>query len=225
MQVWGAPKQPRGSTHEIHFQRLVDVRSEAVIGFEALARFADRRPPTAHLAEAREAGRQVALEIELLRSAVAAASAIPSHVLVTINASAATMESPELDGLLPPGRRWGLELAETSEIRAADDLRSRVADLGAVLLIDDAGAQHACLEWIPELRPEIVKIDKSVVWEACQRRSARRRLDEFVTTSRRVGSKTLAEGVETELHARVVADAGIDYAQGYRYGEPAAVAA
>ncbi|WP_203137979.1 EAL domain-containing protein [Microbacterium sp. JZ31] len=225
MQFWRAPEPLRGNGHEIHFQRLIDVRSEEVIGYEALARFADGRPPTAHLAQAAEAGRLIQLEIELLRSAVAAARIVPDHLLVTINASAATITAPEIDGALPAGRRWGLELAETSRIETADDLRSRVAQLGALMLIDDAGAQHACLDWIPKLQPAIVKIDKSVVWEACQRRSARRRLDEFVTVSRRVGAKTLAEGVETELHERVVTEAGIDYAQGFRYGEPAAVAA
>lgn len=220
-----APEPLHGTAHEIHFQRLVDARSEGVIGYEALARFADGRPPTAHLADASAAGELARLETLLLHSAVEAARAIPADLLVTINASAETITAPELDGALPAGRRWGVELSETSDIDADGDLRLRVSGLGALLLIDDAGSQHACLEWIPTLRPDIVKIDKNVVWEACNRRAARRRLDEFVAASRQVGARTLAEGVETDLHARVVVDAGIDYAQGYRYGRPAAIAA
>lgn len=215
----------RGPEHDIHFQCLVDARSESVIGYEALARFADGAAPDVHLARARAEGRLNELELTLVRSAVDASRAIPSDLLVTINASATTIASAALDGLLPRGRRWGLELAETSEIDPHGALRRRVADLGALLLIDDAGSQHACIEWIAILRPEIVKIDKSVIWAACDRRFARRQLDQFVAASRLVGAKTLAEGVESDLHARVVTDAGIDYAQGFRYGVPAAYAA
>lgn len=220
-----APESTLGTEHHIHFQCLVDARSETVIGYEALARFADGVPPDQHLAQARDAGRLRELELLLLRSAVEAAHAIPAEMLVTINASAVTIHSPELDGLLPEGRRWGLELAETSEIDSDGMLSRRVADLGAMLLIDDAGSHSACIEWISILRPEIVKIDKSVVWAAGERRAARRQLDQFVAASQRVGAKTLAEGVESDLHARVIEDAGIDYAQGFRYGRPAAYAA
>ncbi|MFL0412026.1 EAL domain-containing protein [Microbacterium paludicola] len=214
-----------GPEHHIHFQCLVDAHSENVIGYEALARFADGVAPDERLARARAAGRLRELELTLMRSAVEASHVIPSDLLVTINASATTIASAELDGMLPGGRRWGLELAETSEIDPDGALRRRVADLGALLLIDDAGSQHACIEWISILRPEIVKIDKSVVWAACDRRAARRQLDQFVAASRQVGAKTLAEGVESDLHARVITEAGIDYAQGFRYGLPAAFAA
>jgi transaldolase len=50
------------------------------------------------------------------------------------------------------------------------------------------------------------------------------RLHAFVAAARRVGARTLAEGVETDAHRRVAIDAGIDYAQGYLFGPPASYA-
>ena len=123
--------------HEIHFQCMVHLESETIIGYEALARFADGRSPQDHIAEAVHADQLVELELALLRSAVIAAEAIPSEYAVTLNASAETIDSPVLETLLPTGRLWGIELAETSRPESDDRLRRRTHDLGVLLLIDE----------------------------------------------------------------------------------------
>lgn len=212
-------------SHRVVFQPLVSVGSASIVGYEALARFADRRRPTEHLAAAGR--RRVELELALLRSAVAAAAAIPARYSVTINLSATSIAAPELRDLLPRGRRWGIELLETSILQVDSRVRERVDDLDAMLLIDDAGTHEASVERILELRPDIVKIDKSVLWSAAADHATGRtvpecdRLYAFLEAARRVGARTLAEGVETEQHRRFAIDAGIDYAQGYLFGAPA----
>jgi len=221
----GTPSAQVVPAHHIVFQPLVAVREKTVVGYEALARFEDARPPVAHLA-APPCG-LIELELALARSAVAAASAIPRRYAVTINLSAATIAQPAMREILPPGRRWGIELLETSILDADSRVREHVDDLDAMLLVDDAGSDHASVERVLELRPDIVKIDKSIVWGACpdERGAADAelvaRLHAFVAAARRVGARTLAEGVETEAHRRVAIDAGIDYAQGYLFGPPA----
>lgn len=210
--------------HRIVFQPLVSAESGSVVGYEALARFADRRPPVDHLA-APPCG-LIELELALARSAVAAAAAIPARYAVTINLSAETIAEPAMREILSAGRRWGIELLETSILDAGSRVRELVDDLGAMLLVDDAGADHAGIDRVLELRPDIVKIDKSIVWGACPDEhgvadpALTARLHAFVAAARRVGARTLAEGVETERHRRVAIDAGIDYAQGYLHGEP-----
>ncbi|WP_261165789.1 EAL domain-containing protein [Microbacterium sp. Marseille-Q6965] len=212
--------------HRIVFQPLVSARSGAVVGYEALARFDDGRPPAAHLADPRPG--IVELELALACSAVAAAAAIPAQYAVTINLSARSIAEPAMRSILPRGRRWGIELLETSILDADSRVREHVDDLDALLLIDDAGTDQASVERIVALRPDVVKIDKSLVWRACAEATHGEaladtlRLQAYLDAARSVGARTLAEGVETERHRRLAVDTGIDYAQGYLYGAPAA---
>ena len=211
--------------HEIHFQCMVHLESETIIGYEALARFADGRSPQDHIAEAVHADQLVELELALLRSAVIAAEAIPSEYAVTLNASAETIDSPVLETLLPTGRLWGIELAETSRPESDDRLRRRTHDLGVLLLIDDAGSANATTEWVNVLHPDIVKMDRRLIQTACYDAAAHRELDLFLETARAIGATTVAEGVETEEHVQLARTAGIDYAQGWHFGRPAPYAA
>lgn len=205
--------------HEIHFQCIVHLESQTVIGYEALARFQDRRSPQVHLEEALAAGQLMELELALLRSAVAAAAVIPAQYAVTLNASAETIDSPALDGLFPPGRLWGIELAETST--PDDHLRRRTRELGVLLLIDDAGSANATTEWVEALHPDIVKVDRRIIQGACYDAGAQLELESFLAAARAVGATTVAEGVETEEHERMAITSGIDFAQGWYYGRPA----
>ncbi|GAB2513568.1 hypothetical protein GCM10027064_09220 [Microbacterium petrolearium] len=234
MSVTGDIDQARRATrrrdvpaHRIVFQPLVSTRTGGIVGYEALARFEDGRPPTEHLAD--PACGIVELELALARSAVAAASAIPASYSVTINLSAQSIARPEVRSLLPRGRRWGIELLETSVLGTDSRVREHVDELDAMLLIDDAGTNHANVERIIDLRPDIVKIDKSLLWNAVPADgdglTEARKLRAYVAAARMVGARTLAEGVETERHRRTAVDAGIDYAQGYLYGRPAPYAA
>lgn len=211
--------------HEIHFQCMVELATETVIGYEALARFADGRSPQDHLADAAAADHLVELEIALLRSAIAAADAIPHEYAVTLNASAETIDSPAIDDLFPAGRLWGIELAETSLPESDDRLRRRTHELGVLLLIDDAGTAHATTEWVEALHPDIVKVDRSIIQAACLGGAGREELESFLVAARAIGATTVAEGVETDEHARMAQSAGIDFAQGWRYGRPAPFAA
>lgn len=206
------------------FQPIVDTHTHHVVGYEALARFDDGCSPLDHLEEARVAGRLTAVELDLIRSAVRAARALPEGLLVTVNASADTLESASFEGLLPPVRPWGVELTELSDVAEREDrLRERTDALEISLLLDDMGSARTESEWIVAMRPDIVKIAKEVVWAAGADRAARTELEDFVAWARLIGARVLAEGIETQAHDDLLCDVGIELAQGFRHGRPAFV--
>src|SRR5690349_17696184 len=95
------------------FQPVVDLATGATVGHEALARFADGRPPNVWFAEAEALG--LGVELDLLAVATAI-RVLPRDVpgYLGVNAGPATLASPRLRGLLVAagGRRLLLELTE-----------------------------------------------------------------------------------------------------------------
>jgi EAL domain-containing protein (putative c-di-GMP-specific phosphodiesterase class I) len=100
-------------------------------------------------------------------------------------------------------------------LRYADKIRT----LGHLVAIDDVGDDPAALALVPLLKPEIVKLDLSVV----QRTPSATRMicgSALAAYAEQTGAILLAEGVETEAHMRHAAAWGADWVQGYLYGRP-----
>lgn len=216
--------QPVGAT--AHFQPVVDLRRMRVVGFEALARFDDGVSPLEHLRAAELAGNREQLELQLIEAAVDAASALPRSAFVTLNVSGRTMTDPHLVELLQHGERsWGLELFEGSPPEDCVAVREQVDRIGGFLLIDDAGADFANEARIRELRPDIVKIDRTLFWGSLSepvRGGAR--IDSILAATQDVGARSLVEGVEDDEQLAAAHELGVDYAQGYYLGRPSLAA-
>jgi EAL domain-containing protein (putative c-di-GMP-specific phosphodiesterase class I) len=207
-----------------HFQPIVDVHRMLVVGFEALARFDDGVSPLEHLRVAEERGAREELELTLIEAAVDAAGDLPAEGFVTLNASGRTMSFPELaDVLRRVERSWGLELFEGAEPEECLAVREQVDRLGGFLLIDDAGAGFADEKRIRQLRPDIVKIDRSLFWQSLAGDDGRHRIEGILEAAREVGARTLIEGVEDAAQLDAVRELGADLAQGYHLGRPTAV--
>ncbi|MBG6084749.1 EAL domain-containing protein [Zhihengliuella flava] len=206
----------------IVFQPIMNLRLNRVVGYEALARFADGRSPLAWLGEARAEGRLTDLELSLIARTVDVSPLVPDGMFLTVNASGATMRRMAHDGIdLPDRLHWGIELSEAS----ADDetYRSReYADhLGCLLLIDDAGTGCSTVERVRSLRPEYVKLDRSLIAGQVPSSPCAAEIEAFIAEAAAVGAQTVAEGIETEDEEEFVRSAGITLAQGFRYGRPA----
>jgi len=207
-----------------HFQPIVDVHAMRVVGFEALARFDDGTPPLERLRAAEDEGRREALELHLIQIAVDAAASLPADGFVTLNASGGTMTDPLLAEVLHRAERsWGLELFEGAAPGECLAVRAQVDRLGGFLLIDDAGTGFADEKHIRDLRPDIVKVDRSLFWSSLTEADGRHRMQSILETSREVGARTLIEGVEDAEQLDAVRALDVDLAQGYHLGRPAPV--
>lgn len=102
----------------------------------------------------------------------------------------------------------------------AGDLLRDLKDLGLKLALDDFGTGHASLSYLQSLPFDTVKIDRHFVNHV--ETDARRRsiCIALLAMARSCGMSAVAEGVETDSQAAVLAEMGYDRAQGYRWSRP-----
>jgi EAL domain-containing protein (putative c-di-GMP-specific phosphodiesterase class I) len=197
------------------------------IAVEALARFDDGRPPDVWFAEATAVGLGVELELLAVRRALADAVQLPPEVLLSLNTSPAAILDPRLPKLLTssalPLNRVVLELTEHSQVGCYDEVDAVLKPLraqGLQLAVDDAGAGYASFTHVLQLRPDVIKLDRSLI-AAIDTDPARRA---FVTAiallGLELGASLTAEGVETQCELTALANLGVDHAQGYLLGRP-----
>jgi len=86
--------------------------------------------------------------------------------------------------------------------------------------VDDVGEGHSTLEVLAAVRPEFVKVARSLVVEAGNVGS-RAAIRAVVAFARESGASVIAEGIELPQTARHMLELGVDLAQGYLFGRPA----
>ncbi|AZQ66702.1 EAL domain-containing protein [Silicimonas algicola] len=93
-------------------------------------------------------------------------------------------------------------------------------DLGVTVAIDDFGTGHASVQGLLKIRPAILKIDRQFIQPIVKDNNSRALVSSIVGIGKSLGMKIVAEGVETEEHARRVKKIGCDYLQGFYFGKP-----
>ncbi len=92
---------------------------------------------------------------------------------------------------------------------------------GCLLALDDFGAGHSNFDRIWRIKPEIVKLDRSLLVRAMDSRRIARVLSQMVALLHECGALVLLEGVESPDEGLLALDAGIDLVQGWAFGKPA----
>jgi EAL domain-containing protein (putative c-di-GMP-specific phosphodiesterase class I) len=210
---------------QIVFQPIVDVATGTIVSVEALARFpgARRMPVEDVFALAVLHGWAPDLEAACLRAALEHRSALPPEVLLSVNVSPDMLSSPSVQRALR-GDLTGLAI-EITENASRDpvELNRALADIrrrGAKIVIDDASTGYAGLLRLSTLRPDVVKIDRSLVTGAHGDDVRSVVIEALVSLSHRIGARVVGEGVESLDDLIGVAELNVDYAQGWITGLP-----
>ncbi|MBJ7470165.1 MAG: bifunctional diguanylate cyclase/phosphodiesterase [Solirubrobacteraceae bacterium] len=225
---------------ELHlvYQPIVDLKTNRVLGYEALARWhhpvrgllspAEFIP----LAEAtglivplggwalREACRQVQLwqqtwgERRYISVNVAgqqlAAGVLPEQVRSALFAS----------GL--PAEQLLLEVTESSLIESIDSALGQMAEvkaLGARFALDDFGTGYSSLSYLRQFRVDVVKVDKSFIDDVIERDGSSL-VEAIVHLASSLRMMVVAEGIEADAQAEELRRLGCDLGQGYRFSRP-----
>jgi EAL domain-containing protein (putative c-di-GMP-specific phosphodiesterase class I) len=159
-------------------------------------------------------------------------SSIPQLKLST-NLSGFAFEDEGLAGYLRgllkehgvAGDRLVLEITEQLAVRFAASTDKQIAmlrDLGCELAIDDFGSGYSSFSYLKRLQADYLKIDGAFI-----RSLTRDRVDQAMVrmvgeVARAAGIETVAEYVQSAATLELLAKYGIDYAQGYYIGKPAA---
>jgi EAL domain-containing protein (putative c-di-GMP-specific phosphodiesterase class I) len=122
-----------------------------------------------------------------------------------------------------------LDLELTESMLMADGegtlklLRS-LAELGVTLSIDDFGTGYSSLAYLKRFPVNTVKIDRAFVRDLDHDEDGRVIANAIISLAHSLSMKTIAEGVETEVQAALLAKHGCDEIQGYMIGRPLPVA-
>lgn len=101
---------------------------------------------------------------------------------------------------------------------AAEFYRAR----GCLVALDDFGIGHSNFGRIWQIKPHIVKLDRSTLIFARQDATARRVLPRLVKLLHEAGCLVLIEGIEDEYEAMLAMESDADLAQGYYFARPSA---
>ncbi len=222
-----------GGVHSV-FQPIVDLDSDRVVAYEALARGPEGplANPDAMFAAARAAGRLAELDgacrAAAFRGAVEHGLLAPTTVFV--NVAPEVLDTAPLADLLaiaataPGDLRVVLEVTERAlAARPAELLRTveRVRRLGWGIALDDVGADPMSLSFMPLLRPDVVKLDLRLV-QGRPGPAIARVMNAVNAYAESTGALVLAEGIETQAHLDTALSLGAVLGQGWFLGRPAA---
>lgn len=208
-------------------QPIVDLASGRVVGHEALSRFMGepRRGPDRWIAEASAVGLGIELEAECLRRALARRAELPEGTYLSVNAGPDLIQSPLFADAIGDGPLdWlVIEITEHDRVDEYAPLALCLSDFrgrGARVAIDDAGAGHSSMRHIMQLRPDLVKLDRSFIAGIDGSDIQQALVKSMVVFNAEAGSTLLAEGIETEEELATLIQLGVPLAQGYGLGRP-----
>lgn len=210
------------------FQPIVDLATGGRVGAEALSRFPAEwgMAPDVCFAEAHSVGLGHRLELLALERAAEAIHEAGGYVAMNISPETLLLpESRELLGRLPLDRVL-LELSEHDPVEDYDALREVLDPLrgrGMRLAIDDVGAGFSSLRHIVLTRPDVIKLDRSIVDGVSADEVLTTLVRSLVAFAKGAGATVVAEGIETEADAAWLRDLGVDKGQGWHFGRPGPV--
>ena len=210
------------------FQPIVALATGDPVGYEALTRFEDGLAPDLRFSEAEAVGLGSELELACLAAAIEAARALDPELMLNVNISPTlVLDDAALRPVLASAQqRVQIEITEHTAIRDYGALRDAIKRQGETvrLAVDDAGAGHASLRHILELRPTTVKLDMGLIRGVDTDASRQALIAGMTHFARQTDCTLVAEGVETEAERRTLISLGIKYGQGYLFGRPRASA-
>jgi len=87
--------------------------------------------------------------------------------------------------------------------------------------IDDYGSGFSRIDWLTDLRPDILKLDMLLIRDIEKCEEKQNVIREVVNVCQLQGSQVLAEGVETQAELDCLLNLGIHLFQGYYLAKPA----
>jgi diguanylate cyclase (GGDEF)-like protein len=219
---------------ETHYQPLVELGGNRIIGFEALARWKSPVlgdvPPVTFIPIAEESGLIHRLGDQLLRTACHDAKSWPEQLTLAFNISPVQLRDATL-GLrvlsilgetgLPPSR-LELEVTESAIVGDGPLARQMIDELraaGVRIALDDFGTGYATMSQLLSFRFDKIKIDRSFVEKLGDGGGSEVIVRAIIGLAKGLGLATTAEGIETAGQLADLKAEGCFEGQGYLFGK------
>jgi len=236
-QLHGAVKDQE---FQLYYQPIIDLDdNNKVIGCEALIRWKDNHgkfvSPMEFIPVVEESGLIYELGKWINFTAVKQwklwQHLVPDLKYISVNVSPRQLENSRfVDELVDLLREHDvdpcnlqLEITEGTLLQEslnADSILQVLANHGFRIAIDDFGTGYSSLAYLKRFNVDVIKIDRSFIIDIETDQSDRDIVSAILAMNKKLGFKTLVEGVETEKQNQIVHELGCDSAQGYLYGKP-----
>ena len=221
------------------FQPKVDIRSEEVVGVEALIRLLDEdgaiQAPSSFIGLAVELGliddltflvlSQTVESLDLLNDAFGPHASISINVAARQASDVAFMRSfVEALSTTNCAERFMIEVTEDAFIaksRFQAEVLPMLRGVGARVSIDDFGTGYSSLSALADITADEIKIDRSFITDIHERTRSQSVLKAIESLGSTLGMSVIAEGVETTEELSYLRNATrIRYAQGFYFAKP-----
>ena len=224
----------RDDRFELHLQPILKIATGHVGRAEALLRMRDPDGklilPDSFIPIAEETGQIEAIDHWVLAHAIELMQHHP-ELSLSVNLSANALQDPSLrpdiERLLSvhgvQASKLTLEITETvaiSSLRSATRLMHDIRDIGCRFALDDFGSGFASYAYLRELPVDDVKIDGAFIRNIAYSKEDQIFVRAVTKMAHGMGKTVVAEFVENAEIIRVLADIGVDFAQGYHIGRP-----
>jgi len=233
----------RGALQEnelfVVYQPQVDLATRRPVGAEALLRWRTGDgsfiPPDRFIPIAEYSGQIIEIGERVMREACRELARL--HQLgyrdftMSVNVSQVQFRHPRFLDMLhavleetqAPPTRIELEITESIAMEEPDALIAllgRIREIGISIAIDDFGTGFSSLSYLQQLHADRLKIDRGFVTEITDSPRGSSIAETVIQLGRNLGLSVVAEGVEDERQAQVLAALGCPLAQGYLFARP-----
>lgn len=214
------------------FQPIVNTSTSTVFAHEALVRGVNGEG-AAHIFEQVNDGNRYLFDQTCRVTAIEMAATCKLPALLSINFMPNAVYRPELciRTTLEAADTFGFStdrlIFEITEGERVDDiphLRDIVEEYRGrnfLTAIDDFGAGYAGLNLLAEIRTDLVKLDIGLIRDVHLDKSRRAIVRGIVQVCEELGTKIIAEGIETAEQLAAMKDLGVELFQGYYFARPA----
>lgn len=216
------------------YQPIIAARSKKPVHYECLLRMVRPDGTVASAGQFIPAAEQLGLvrlvDRHALEMTVAQLRANP-EISLAVNVSGTTAGDPSwLQSFISYVRankdvasRMMVELTETAALNDFEDSARFVTNLremGCRVAIDDFGAGYTSFRNLQMLNVDMVKIDGAFVRGLCDSPDNQIFVRTLVDLAKNFNLKTVAEWVSSDDEADLLESFGVDYFQGFHFGEP-----
>jgi diguanylate cyclase len=220
------------------YQPQLDIRTEKVVGFEALLRWKNPArgeiSPGVFIPIAEEIGAILPIGDWVLKEACREAASWKTPLKVAVNVSAVQLHNNAFAQQLHqtliesglPGKRLEIEITETALVRDLNRTLAtlrQVKGLGVEIAMDDFGTGYSSLSNLRAFPFDRIKIDGSFIKSVHSNQQAATIVRAVLGLGKGLGLPVIAEGVETDEELRFLQEESCDEVQGFLLGRPAAI--
>ncbi len=216
---------------EVHYQPLVDLITDQIVGFEALLRWNHPErglvTPDQFIPVAEDTGQIVPIGSWVLDQACRQLTHWPEQIYMSVNLSAVQIVAGLVDEVehqlnehhVAPGR---LMLEITESLVLDPGVRrtiARLRALGVRLALDDFGTGYSSLGSLQRFPMDLVKLDRSLI-DSIQDPNGVAIVRAAVELGRALGVHVIAEGIEDAAQLDALRQLGCPTGQGYLFSRP-----